>query len=207
MLVRIFADELCGDKFEAIRMICLIPANKKLQNKIRKTTDVYSFFELLTCNPLHFNWMNVEYLEIIASASMNENLKGVLKNYTDVILSRTLGEIWDCIPSLQSSTKTKYYSKVRSKFQEKNPDNITVKELTEKCKPKLIKKISLYIMQVDKGSLMITWCMLAEETYQAYLSALNIPKEHREDDFLQIGVWVVHHPQFVIQELKKVHSK
>ena len=64
-----------------------------------------------------------------------------------------------------------------------------------------------HAVQVDKGPLTITWCMLAEETYQAYLSALNIPKEHREDDFLQIGVWVVHHPQFVIQELKKVHSK
>ena len=207
MLVRIFADELCGDKFEAIRTICLIPASKKLRNKIRKTTDVYNLFDLLTCNPLYFNWMNVEYLEIMASASRNDNLKGVLKNYTDVILSKTLGEIWDFIPSLQSSTKTKYYSKVRSKFQEKNPDDVTVGELTKRYKPRFIKKIALHIMQIDKGSLMITWCMLAEETYQAYLSALNIPKEHREDDSLQIGVWVVHQPQFIIQELKKAHSK
>ena len=206
MLVKIFADELHGDKFEAIRMICLIPANKKLQSKICKTTDIYSFFELLTRNPLYFNWMNVEYLRTMADASRNDNLKSVLKNYTDTILSKTLGEIWDSIPSLYD-TKTKYYSKVRAKFQEKNPDNVTVEELTRKCKPKFIEKIALHIMQIDKGSLTITWCILVEEAYQAYLSALSIPKEHREEDFLQIGIWVVHHPQFVIQELKKVHGE
>ena len=206
MLVRIFADELHGDKFKAIRLICLIPANKKLQSKICKTTDIYSFFELLTCNPLYFNWMDVEYLRTMANASRNDNLKGVLKKYTDAILSKTLGEIWDCIPSLHG-TKTKYYSKVRAKFKEKNPGDVTVEELTKKCKPKFIRKIALHIMQVERGSLKITWCLFAEETYQAYLLALTIPKEHREDEFLQIGIWVVHHPQFVIQELKKVHGE
>ena len=150
--------------------------------------------------------MNVEYLEIMASASRSENLKGVLKNYTDVILSKTLGEIWDCMPSFHSM-KTKCYSKVRAKFQEKDPNDVTVQELTKKCKPKFIEKIALHIMQIDKGSLTITWCILVEEAYQAYLSALSIPKEHREEDFLQIGIWVVHHPQFVIQELKKVHGE
>ena len=118
MLVRIFADELHHDKFQAIRMTCLIPASKNLQNKVRKTTDIYSFFELLTRNPLYFNWMNVAYLETLAFVSMSEKLKGVLKNYTDVILSKTLGEIWDWMPSLHS-IKTKCYSKVRAKFREK----------------------------------------------------------------------------------------
>ena len=207
MLVKKFEDELYCEKFEPIRTICLLSAGKKLQNKICKTTSIYSLFDLLTCNPLFFNWMNVEYLEILASVSGNENLICVLKDYTDVILSKTLGEIWDCIPSLHNSTKTRYYAKVRSKFQEKDPDDVKVKELTEKCKPKFIKKIALHIMQVNKGSLMITWCMLAEEAYQAYLSALNIPEGCREDDVLQIGVWVVHQPQFVIQELKKIHGK
>ena len=206
VLIRIFADELHHDNFEAIRMICLIPASRNLRNKVRRTTDIYSFFELLTRNPLYLNWMNVEYLDIMASASKSDKLKGVLKNYTDVILSKTLKEIWECMPSFHS-TKTKCYSKVKAKFQEKNPDYVTVQELTKKCKPRFIEKIALHIMQIDKGSLTITWCMLAEETYQAYLSALNIPKEHREDDFLQIGFWVVYHPQFVIQELRKVHGE
>ena len=62
-------------------------------------------------------------------------------------------------------------------------------------------------MRIDKGSLTLTWCIKAEETYQAYLLALNIPQELRKDDFLQVGVWVAYHPQFVIQNLKRIHSE
>lgn len=157
-------------------------------------------------NPLYFNWMNVEYLQTMAVASRNEKLIDILKKYTEAILSKKLGEIWNYKPSFHS-TKTKYCSKVRAKFHGEDPDGITVEELIKKCKPKFAKEIALHIMKIDKGSLTITWCILAEETYQAYLLALKIPQEFREDDFLQIGVWVVHHPQFVIQELKRVHSE
>ena len=204
-LIRIFTDELHGDEFAAIRMICLTRANKNFQNKICKTTNIYSFFELLSRNPLYFNWMNVEYLQTMAAASRNKKLLDVLKEYTDVIFLKTLGEIWDCIPSFH--TRTKYYSKVRAKFSKRDPDKVTVKELIDNCKPKFTKKIALHIMQITEGSLTVTWCILAEEAYQAYLLALAVPQECREDDFLQIGVWVAHHPQFVIQELKRVHSE
>ena len=103
-------------------------------------------------------------------------------------------------------TKTKYYSKIRAKFHGKDPDNITVNDL-KKYEPKFAKKIALHIMDIEKGSLTITWCVLAEETYQAYLLALNVPQKLREDDLLQIGTWVVYHPQSVIQELGRVHSE
>ena len=68
-------------------------------------------------------------------------------------------------------------------------------------------KMALHIMRIEKGSLTITWFIAAEEAYEAYLLALNIPQELREDDFLQIGMWIAYHPQSVILELEKVHSK
>ena len=204
-LISIFTDELQHEKFATIRTACLTRANKKFQKKICKTIDICSLFELLSRNPLYFNWMNVKYLETMAVASKSEKLENILKGYTDVIFSKKLGGIWNCIPSFHS-TRTKYYSKVKARFPEKVPDEVTVEELIN-CKPKFARKIALHITKIDKGSLTVTWCILAEEAYQAYLLALAIHQECREDDFLQIGVWVAHHPQFVILELKKVHSE
>ena len=203
--MRIFAEELQDAKFEIIRTICLTRADKRLRNEISRTTDIHSFFALLACNPFYFNWMNVEYLQTMAVASGNSKLQDTLKGYNDVVLSKTLGEVWNSVPSFQK-TKTKYYSKVRAKFQGKDPDDITVKDL-HLYKPKFANKIAMHIMQIEKGSLTITWYILAEETYRAYLLALNIPQEYREDDFLQIGSWIVYHPQLVVQELKRVYGE
>ena len=203
--MRIFTDELHDAKFETIRTICLTRANKQLRNEISRTTSIHSLFALLACNPVYFNWMNVEYLQTIAVAAGNRKLLEMLKSYADIILSKTLGEIWNFIPSFHK-TKTKYYSKVRARFHGKNPDDVTVKDL-KKYEPKFAEKIALHITQIEKGSLTITWCILTEETYQAYVFALGMPQELREDDFLQIGTWVVYHPCSVIQDLKRAHSK
>ena len=204
-LMKIFTDELCGVKFESIRAICLTRASKRFRNKISETTDVNSFFELLANNPFYFNWMNVEYLQTIAIASGNVKLQDTLKCYKDVVLSKTLGEVLNDVPS-PYKIKTRYYSRVRAKFHGKNPDDITVKDL-KKYEPRYARKIALYIVKIDKGSLTVTWCISAEEAYQAYLLALVVPQKCREDDFLQIGVWVTYNPQFLIQELKKIHSE
>ena len=204
-LLRIFTEKLHGAKFETIRAICLTHANKQLRNEISRTTSIHNLFALLACNPLYFNWMNVDYLQTIAVASGNRDLQEMLKSYTDVVLSKTLGEVWNVIPSFHK-TKTKYYSKVRARFHGKNPDKITVKDL-KKYEPRFAKKIALHIMQINKGSLTITWCIFAEQTYQVYLLALSIPQELREDDFLQIGTWIAYPSQSVIQELKRVHSE
>ena len=149
--------------------------------------------------------MNVEYLQTIAVASGNRNIQEMLKSYTDVVLSKTLGEIWNVIPSFRK-TRTKYYSKVKAKFHGMNPDKIMVKDL-KKFEPRFASNIALHIMQINKGSLTITWCISAEQTYQAYLLALSIPQELREDDFLQIGMWVIYPLQSVIQELKRVNGE
>ena len=203
--MRLFTEELCDAKFETIRTICLTRANKQLRNEISRTTNIHNLFALLACNPVYFNWMNVEYLQTIAVASGNRKLLEMLKSYADVILSKTLGEIWNCIPSFHK-TKTKYYSKVRARFHGKNPDDITIKDL-KMYEPKFAEKIALHIMQIEKGSLTITWCILAEETYLAYLLALSMPQEFREEDFLQIGEWVAYHPHSAVQELTRVHSE
>ena len=149
--------------------------------------------------------MNVEYLQTMAVASGNKKLIDLLKSYDDIVLSKTLGEVWNFIPSFHK-TRTKYYSKVKARFHGKDPDDITVRDL-KKHEPKFAENIALHIMQIEKGSLTITWCILAEETYEAYLLALSVPQEYREDDYLQIGTWVAYRAEFVIQELKKVYGE
>ena len=149
--------------------------------------------------------MHIDFLEAMAIGSGNKKLQHVLKNYNDIVLDRTLGEIWNFIPSFYH-TRTEYYSQVQARFDKKDPDAIKVNEL-KKYEPNLAKNIAMHIMQIDKGSLTITWCILAEKTYQVYLLALSIPQECREDDFLQVGMWIVYHPQLVIQKLKRVHSE
>ena len=177
---------------------------KRLQTEIIKTKNIHSLFQLLVCNRFHFNWMGVEYLQTMAVASGNKELEDVLKCYTDDILSKTLGEIWNFIPSFHN-IKMKFYSKVRARFHGINPDGIVVKDL-KKYQPKLAEDISLHIMKIGPGSLTITWCISAELTYQAYLLALSIPQKLKKDDFLQIGQWVVLQPQFVLQKLQKAYG-
>ena len=204
-LLRMFTEKLHGAKFETIRAICLTRADKQLRNEISRTTSIYNLFTLLACNPLYFNWMNVDYLQTIAVASGNRGLQEMLKSYTDVVLSKTLGEVWNVIPSFHK-TKTKFYSKVKARFQGKDPDDVTVIDL-KKYEPRFAEKIALHVMQIDKGSLAITWYISAEQTYQAYLLALSVPQELRKEDFLQIGTWIAYPSQSVIQELKRVHSE
>ena len=200
--MRVFTKELRDADFETIRTMCLTRADKKLQNEINKTSNTDNLFQLLACNKFYFNWMNVEYLQTMAVTSGNKKLEGLLRSYTDVVLSKTLGQVWKHMPSFR---KTKFYSQVRTKFHGKNPDDITVKDL-KKYEPKFAKKIALHIVQIDDGSLTITWCILAEKTYQAYLLSLNVPQKLGKDDFLQIGPWVVFNPQLVIQKLRKTHG-
>ena len=203
-LMRLFTEELSSANFITIRTICLTRASKRLQNEICRTANIHDLFTLLACNPFYFNWMNVEYLRTMAIAAGSTRLLDTLKNYTDVVLSKTLGEVWDFIPSFHR-TKLKYYCEVKAKFRGMNPDNITIKEL-KKYEPRFAKKIALHIMRVEKGSLTITWCILAEETYRGYQLALNIPERLRQDTFLQIGKWVVFHPQSVLQELRRTYG-
>ena len=138
---------------------------------------------------------------MIANASGNSKLVNLVKNYKDIIYSKTLREVWDCIP--YHTVRTKYYSKLQTKFDGKDPDNVTVEQLIKSCEPYLVKDIAMLIGIIEEGSLKITWFIPTDEVNSTYLSALMLLQESRLDSYLQIGDWVVHHPLLVLQNLHK----
>ena len=144
--------------------------------------------------------MKIDFLQNMAVAARSQVLQDTVQAYSDAVLSKTLGEIWNFIPSFQ--IRRKFYSEVKAKFHGKNPSHIKITDLIN-CEPLFAKRIALHISWIRSGSLTITWCILAEEAYQAYLLSLITPQEF---NFLQIGPWVVYHPQSVLQELKKRHG-
>ena len=140
-------------------------------------------------------------MEVIATASENSELIDLIHNYKEVIFYKKLSEVWDYFP--YQKVRTKYYDKLQVKFNGKDPDSVTVKQLQEMCEPYLIEEISLNIAIIKVNSLKITWLIPTNVVYKAYLSALMIPKELRLDSHLKIGDWIVHHPLHVLQALQK----
>ena len=204
LLISIFEEKLPATRFEAVRLGCLHRACRSLHSKICRTTGIPDLLKLLLSNPIYLNWMEIDYLRTMAAAARSQVLQDALREYTDAVLSKTLGEVWNSIPSFRK-TKKKFYFEVKAKFYGKNPNRIKVRDLV-KYQPLFAKKIAVHITKIECGSLTITWYILAEEAYQAYLLSLLVPQKLREDDFLQIGPWVVHHPQSVIQAFKKSYG-
>ena len=187
--------------FVIIRNACVARASQKLSDQIKRTQDTDSLFQVFADNKAYCNWMNIRFLEVIANASGNSKLVTLVKNYKDVIYSKTLREVWDCIP--YHTVRTKYYSKLQAKFDGKDPDNVTVEQLKRYCEPYLIKDIALLIGIIEEGSLIITCHIPTDEVYHTYLSALMLPQESRLDSYLQIGDWIVHQPLLVLQNLSR----
>ena len=204
MLISVFRENLPPTRFESVRLSCLHQACKSLQNVISRATSNADLLELLVCRPVHLNWMKIDYLQTIAIAVRSQVLQDTLKGYIDVVFSKTLGEVCEFIP-LFPETRRRFYFHVRARFRGKNPKSVKVDEL-RMYKPSFAKRIALHVWKVGEGSLKITWCILAEEAYEAYLLTLRTPQELREDDFLKIGPWVAYHPRSVIQELKKCYG-
>ena len=204
LLISIFEEKLPATKFEAIRLTCLHRSYRVFHNEISRTVNIHDLLHLLLSYPIYLNWMKIDYLQTMAIAARSQVLQDTLQSYSDVVLSKTLGEVWNVIPSFHK-TKAKFYFRVKAKFRGKNPNRIKIEHL-RKFEPRFARRIALHIMLIGSGSLTITWCILAEEAYQAYLLSLITPQEFRDDDFLQIGPWVVYHPQSVLQELNKRHG-
>lgn len=204
LLISIFEEKLPAIKFEAIRLNCLHRACRVLHNEISRTASNHDLLKVLLSYPIYLNWMKIDYLQTMAIAARSQVLHDTLQGYSRAVLSKTLGEVWNVIPSFYK-TKEKFYFKVKAKFRGKNPNHVKITHL-RKFEPRFARRIAIDIMQIGSGSLTITWCVMAEEAYQAYLLSLMTPQEFREDDFLQIGPWVVYHPQSVLQELNKQHS-
>ena len=191
----------CED-FVIIKNACVARASDNLSKEIKQTQDINSLFEFFAENKQHCNWLDVRFLEVIATASESSQLKGLVNNYESAIYSKTLREVWDQIP--YRKVRTKYYGTLQTKFDE-DPDNVTVWQLKEKCEPYLKNKIAMLIAVIEVNSIRITWLIPTNTVYQTYLSALMMPKESRLDSYLQIGDWVVHHPLHVLRNLHKKH--
>lgn len=189
--------------FVIIRNACVARASHKLSDQIKKTQDIDSLFQLFADNKAYCNWMNIRFLEVIANASGDSKLVSLVKNYKGVIYSKTLREVWDCIP--YHTVRTKYYSRLQVKFDGKDPDNITIEQLMRFCEPYIVKDIAMLIAIIEEGSLKVTWFIPTDEVQNCYLAALMLPQESRLDSYLQIGDWIVHHPLLAIQNLYKEH--
>ena len=188
-------------EFDIIKTACLSCAGDKLTEAIKNIRDVSSLFALFAENKAHCNWLNIRFLEVMATASGNSELTDLIDRYNNTINSKKLHEVWDHVP--YHTVRTKYYSELKIIFKGIDPDNVTVIQFKKMCEPYLINEIAMLIAIIEKGSLKITWLIPTKAVYEAYLSALMIPQESRLDSHLQIGDWVVHHPLDVLQNLHK----
>ena len=189
------------EDFKTIRNSCIARASEPLRSLIKCANDNHCLFETLAENNKYCNWMDVRFLKVIAIACGNKQLLSLIENYTDVIYSKTLREVWNCIPHY-TTVRDQYYSKLKATFGDKDPDNMTVEELM-KSKPQLAKKIALLIAVIQWKSLLITWLIPTDEVYQAYLSFLTVPQQSRKDDLIQFGTWMAYPPQHVLQKYQK----
>ena len=171
-----------------------------MRGLIKRATDTHCLFEILADNNKYCNWMNVSFLEVIAIACGNKNLQSLIENYTDVIYSKPLREVWDRIPYY--SVRDKYYSELKATFGDKDPDNMTVKELM-RSKPELAKKITMPIAVIQCDSLLVTWLIPTDELYQAYLSFLTIPQQSRMDNLVQFGNRIAYLPKNILQKYEE----
>ena len=194
------ATKVSSEEFRAIRNSCVARASEPLRGLMKCATDALCLFEVLADNHKYCNWMNVSFLQVIAIACGNENLRSLIENYTDVIYSKPLREVWDCMPHY--SVRDKYYSELKTTFGGKDPDNMTVKEL-KKGRPKLAKEIAMLIAVVEEGSLLVTWLIPTDELYQAYLSFLTVPQQSRMDELVQFGNWMAYLPKNILQKYRE----
>ena len=135
-----------SEKFSTIRNSCVARAIEPLRHLIKCATDTDKLFEVLADNNIYCNWMNVSFLKVIAVACGNKHLQSLLENYTDVIYSKPLYEVWKCIPYY--SVRHQYYNELQATLDDKDPDNVTVKELM-RSKPQLAKEIAMQIAVIQ----------------------------------------------------------
>ena len=192
--------KVSSEDFKTIRNSCLARASGPLRGLIKCAANTHSLYEILADNNKYCNWMDVRFLKIIAISCGNTQLQSLIENYTDVIYSKPLCEVWNYIPHY-SIVRDKYYSELKATF-DKDPDNMTVKELI-RSKPQLAKEIAMLIAVVEKESLLVTWLIPTDEVYQAYLSFLTVPQQSRKDELIQFGTWMAYPPQHVLQKYVK----
>ena len=186
------------EEFRAVRNSCVARASEPLRGLIKRATNTHCLFEILADNNKYCNWMNVTFLKVIAIACGNTQLESLIDKYTDVIYSKTLHEVWNCIPHYL--VRDQYYSELKATFDDKDPENMTVEELM-KSKPQLAKKLALPIALIQEHSLVMTWLIPTDEVYQSYLSSLSVDQQSRRDKSIQFGTWMSYPPKIVLQKV------
>ena len=187
-------------EFKRIKNACVTrtdQADERLCSSLRRASNSEHLFEALAP---YCNWMCIEYLETIAYAYKNDSLLNLIKNYSQVIFSKPLREVWNYVPFY--SVKDKYYTELTAIFEDKDPDNLTVEELNRR-KPQLAKEIAMLITVVRIQSLLISWLIPTSKVYQTYLSFLTVPQQLRNDSLVKFGNWMAYLPQFILQEQQK----
>ena len=139
-----------SEEFKTIKNSCVAQASEPLRGLLKCATDQDDFFGILADNNYQCNWMDVSYLKVIANACGNIHLQSLVENYTDVINSKSLREVWsiDSIPEYYAA-RIKYYSELKAAFDDKDPDDITVGELM-KFKPQLAVELALDIYIIGR---------------------------------------------------------
>ena len=181
-----------------IKTCCIAVTGEKFGEHIKQADNMESFFMLLSQNYIYCNWLNILLVEVIISALRNSKLKSLIGRYKEAIHSKTLGEIWEYIP--QENVNNKYYSEVTQTFASENPYDVTVQELIDFSK-QLAYNIAP-LVKVIANCLTIISLVPTDKIYQIFLSMIIVPQESRQEDFLQIGTWLVHYPQSVLQKLR-----
>lgn len=176
----------------------MISANKNFEQTIKAVRSMEELLDVLAENKLHCNWIKIGFLEAIASRS--KMLKGLLRSYKAVFFSKKLSEIWGHLP--QKFIRNRYYKKLKAVFHDKDPDNTTVKEVKDYSRYSQSTDLDDFIIELSNNCISITWLVPTDKVYQYFLSALTVRQESRQEDLLQIGTWVVHHPRSILQKLK-----
>ena len=186
-------------QFTDIRRLCMLSANENFRRQIKQVQNMESLLDLLAENTVHCNWIKIEILEAIARRS--RELQKLLQKYKEVIFSKKLREIWAYLPHIL--IRNKYYQKLKSIFNDKDPDDTTLGEIRKYSKVSLpTTDLDDFIIEFCHNCLSVTWLVPTNKVHQYFLSAFTIPQRSRQEDYLQIGAWVVYHPQSVLQKLK-----
>lgn len=191
------------DDFNVIKNACVFLAKEPLQSSLRGASNGKCLFEAFSDNHLFFNWIHLSFLEIIANSYVNDSLVNLIEDYKQVMFTKSLREVWSSLPHISVKDEIdKYYSELKQKLENKNPDNMTVQELLD-SEPELTRNIALLIAVVNEKSLLISWLIPTDKVYQAYLSFLTISQQSRKDSYIQFRNWIAYLPECVLQEEQK----
>jgi len=183
-----------NEDFELAKTVCCMKAHKALHAQIKSAKNFYKLISVITENEVHCNWLNVSLLKILMS--VHNRFKSLFDNYENAIFSKTLQDVWSAFPC--HAVRNKYYARLKI-ILKKKPSSLTLWEL-HKHKPRFVETIAV---DIQKGSVIVTWLVPSSSVYQAYLSMLST--SHYED-FIEIGMWKVYLPDCVLQEQRKLYG-